>query len=94
MAKTDEKKTKYVTCLLLVPETYHFYGKKDETRIRRFNFNNTREKAKKKKKPSSRDRAREKRKAIRVNMQYIVAPSYTIRAGHGIVHISLYLCTL
>lgn len=47
MAKTDEKK--YVKCLLLVPETYHFYGKKDETRIRRFNFNNTREKAKQKK---------------------------------------------
>lgn len=27
-----------------------------------------------------------------MNMQYIVAPSYTIRAGHGIVYV--YLCTL
>lgn len=51
--ETNGKNGRKKICNMFAPETYHFYGKKDETRIRRFNFNNTREKAKKEKRQAA-----------------------------------------
>lgn len=76
---------------LLVPETYHFYGKRTK-RESEGSVLITNEKHKKTHTQEKKAKKRnEEQKAIRMNMQYIVAPSYTIRAGHGIVYV--YLCT-